>query len=421
MSIHKSKGLEFPIVFLCSTGKKFNMQDLNKPILLHQDIGFGVKYINSDKKIEYLSLSQEAVKIKSKKETISEEMRVLYVALTRAKEKLIITGTSKDLNKSIKEKEEQLELYSSEEKINSRLLEKYISYLDWLELVHIKSKSDMEKLIDTKKYKKADILEEMKNEERKIEKIQNLELNDFKKNQSEMQEEKERTEKMLQWKYPFIKSCEIPTKSSVTKLKQMEENAKEPDLEDLVTKEKIKRDCLKSISPKFMQEKQKLLPTQKGTLMHLCVQKLDETKDYTIEEIEKFLNELYKNGIISKQERKEANVQALYRYIKSELWQELKKAKEIHKEVPFYTKLPAKNIYAEAQPNESILVQGIIDLYYISKNDELILVDFKTDYIKKGEEFKLEEKYKIQLKLYKKALESALKRKVDKAMIYSLL
>lgn len=102
MSIHKSKGLEFPVVFLCGTGKQFNMQDLNKNILLHQDIGIGPKYINTERSIEYNTLAKEAIKIQSKVEALSEEMRVLYVALTRAKEKLIITGISKDVEKSFK-------------------------------------------------------------------------------------------------------------------------------------------------------------------------------------------------------------------------------------------------------------------------------------------------------------------------------
>lgn len=102
MSIHKSKGLEFPIVFLCGTGKQFNMMDLNQKILLHQDIGIGPRYINYDRKIEYDTLAKEAIKIKSRKETLSEEERVLYVALTRSKEKLIVTGTSKDARKRVR-------------------------------------------------------------------------------------------------------------------------------------------------------------------------------------------------------------------------------------------------------------------------------------------------------------------------------
>ena len=110
MSIHKSKGLEFPVVFLSSTGKKFNMRDLNSPILVHQDIGLGPQYIDSERKIEYSTLAKEAIRIVSKKETISEEMRVLYVALTRAKEKLVITGVSKDIEKAFMDKSNMLEM-----------------------------------------------------------------------------------------------------------------------------------------------------------------------------------------------------------------------------------------------------------------------------------------------------------------------
>lgn len=104
MSIHKSKGLEFPIVFLCGTGKQFNMRDLNEKILLHQELGIGPRYINYDRKIEYDTLAKEAIKLQAKKETLSEEERVLYVALTRSKEKLIITGLSKDVQKDLDNK-----------------------------------------------------------------------------------------------------------------------------------------------------------------------------------------------------------------------------------------------------------------------------------------------------------------------------
>ena len=96
MSIHKSKGLEFPVVFLSSTSKKINMQDLTSNLLLHQKMGIGPQYINYERRIEYSTSAKDAIKIVIKEENISEEMRILYVALTRAKEKLIITGTSKD-------------------------------------------------------------------------------------------------------------------------------------------------------------------------------------------------------------------------------------------------------------------------------------------------------------------------------------
>ena len=110
MSIHKSKGLEFPVVILANTAKKFNLQDLNEQIIIHQDLGIGVKYIDEKRKIEYPTLAKQAISLSVTKETLSEEMRILYVALTRAKEKLIITGISKDLEKDINKKKELLKM-----------------------------------------------------------------------------------------------------------------------------------------------------------------------------------------------------------------------------------------------------------------------------------------------------------------------
>ena len=407
MSIHKSKGLEFPVVFLCGTGRNINMQDLNKPILLHQDIGLGPKLINSEKRVEYNTLAKEAIKVRSRKETISEEMRILYVALTRAKEKLIITGLSKDLQKDFKEKEQLLSVYSKDKnsfdqvkKIDYKLLEKYISYLDWLELVYLYNKDKIDDIVELKEYKKDDVLKMKKN---KIE-TKDIEELLFECNPKEEKDRlKEKIINKLNWKYDYIESSKIPTKTSVTKLKQSEEQ----------------NTISLTYNPKFLEKTQRLTSAQKGTVMHLCVQKLDESKDYTKVEIEEFVQNLYKESIISELELKSINVQVLYEYTQSELWKDLKNAKRIYKEQPFYINVSAKEIYEEAD-QEKILVQGIIDLYYINKDDKLILVDYKTDYIKSGDEKELELKYKVQLELYKKALEEALGRKVDKAIIYAL-
>ena len=415
MSIHKSKGLEFPVVFLCGTGKKFNLQDLNNSILLHQDIGIGPKYIDKDRKIEYNTLAQEAIKIQSKKETISEEMRVLYVALTRAKEKLIITGLSKDLKKSLDEKEQLLEIYKKQGKINFSLVGKYVSYLDWIELVYLKNKENIDSVIKLNEYRKDKFLKEIHTEEKET-----IDVQKMLKEHAETEEEKkmrEQIEEKLKYKYKYACEMEVPTKTSVTKLKQMQEDENEKDIGDLL-EEKDRVVQLTQI-PKFMEEKQKLTSMQKGTLMHLCVQKLDESKEYSREDIIEFVSKLLKDGIISEVEKQAINIDVLYKYTKSELFTSLKSAKEIYKEQPFYINIPAKDVYDDAN-DEMILVQGIIDLYYINDKNELILVDYKTDYIPKGKTVNLEEKYRVQLDLYKKALENSLKRKVDKAMIYAL-
>ena len=445
MSIHKSKGLEFPVVFLSSTGKKFNMQDLNTPILIHQDIGFGPQFIDSETRVEYPSLAKEAIKIKLREETISEEMRVLYVALTRAKEKLIITGMSKDIEKALKDKDKLLEMYQKKdvfndkkelEKLNSNLVGKYSSYLDWLELVYEYNKeNNINEIIELNTYNKNDLISEFSNDDLEelnmVEKIKE-EIKE-KENRIDHEEEQKYREELLEklkWRYGYTRSSKIPTKTSVTKLKELEAENTELDIDDLVDmarnnkeskiKEMNQKHTMLSAKPRFMEEIQKLNSAQKGTLMHLCVQLLDEKKEYSLEELKDFVNDLQNRNIISEIEAKSVNIQVLYKYTKSELWNELKLAKEIPKEEPFYINIDANTIFDDAEDDETILVQGIIDLYYIDKDGKLILVDYKTDYVPDGDVSKLEEKYKVQLELYKKALEDALGRKVDKAMIWAL-
>jgi len=423
MSIHKSKGLEFPVVFLCGTGKKFNLQDLNDTILMHQDLGFGPKYINCERRIEYNTLAKEALRIKSKRETVSEEMRVLYVALTRAKEKLIITGITKELEKSLKEKEELLKLQEDEDKINVGILKKYNSYLDWLELVYINNKEKMKdvmKLVEHS-YKEVSIEEQMTEipEGNIVDKLKSVKVD---------KEQLEEISKQLEWKYKYEKSSKIPTKTSVTKIKEMENEANF-DFNEYLKKTTEGNENFSESSneykkelkaPKFMNEEENITSARKGSLMHLCIQKLDESKEYSLKDIQELVNNLEQKEIITKKEAESINVNKLEKYTKSSLWNELKNAKKVYKEEPFYINVPASKIYKDEELEENILVQGIIDLYYIDKDDKIVLVDYKTDYVEKGKEQSLIDKYKVQLNLYKEALEKALNKKVDKVIIYSI-
>ena len=403
MSIHKSKGLEFPVVFLSSTGKNFNLKDLKEKILIHQGIGFGPNYENSRLKIEYPTLAKEAIKIVSKKENISEEMRVLYVALTRAKEKLIITGIEKDLEKSIEKKEKELEIYSNtnSSKINSKILESYKSYLDWIELVYLKNKIKNSDIFEFNVINKKDILSS--NSRNDLEKKDILK---YAKNRKISNTNLEKIKTILEWEYKYKESTEIPSEISVSKIKELSKKAEENKVEVVLKK------------PNFLIEKTNLTPAEKGTIMHLCLQKLNSKENYNLDKLKKMVNNLVEKEIILTKEAESVNYNKILAFLESNIWKEMQDAKTVEQEKAFYLNLKAKEIYKNSAEDE-VLVQGIIDLYYITNIDELVLVDYKTDYVENNNEESLKEKYNVQLSIYKKALEEALKRKVDRVYIYS--
>lgn len=429
MSIHKSKGLEFPVVFLCNSHKKFNMQDLNDNILLHQDIGFGPTIMDTTRKIKYSSIAKDAIKLKMKQETLSEEQRILYVALTRAKEKLYITGRSKDFTKYVQDKNKVLEMYESENiKLDAKLMKKANSYLDWLMYVYlfnqgrtITLKGESYKLSDIitlNVSNKKDLLKALAKEE-VVEQIDLKEkIEQILKNKSDEENKKseQALKELLEWKYDYIVDTTLPTKSSVTKIKQ--EKIKLEEILKGIESEEV--EYKKSYTPKFMQEDKKISSAEKGTLVHLCIQRLDERKDYELKDIQNMILNLVEKEIITQNEADAIDVNLIYQYTKSQLFEELRQAKEVHKEQPFYINIPAKDVVSEAENSKkNILVQGIIDLYYIDKNDNLVLIDFKTDYISNepNAKEKILDKYKVQLEIYKTALEQALNRKTSKTAL----
>lgn len=407
MSIHKSKGLEFPVVILAQTGKQFNLMDLNESILLHQDLGIGVKYKDDELQVQYDTLTKEAIKNKMKVETLSEEMRILYVALTRAKEKLIITGRIKEYEKALTKMQEQVNQYPSENgKIEHILVKKYKKYLDWLMLVYLYEQENINQILNWNVYSKKDVLAENRELPQKENKdiIQEFEENNIDISTGIQQELQE----ILNWEYPNLLATTIPTKASVTQLKQLnQEYKKVEDLEISFPK------------PKFLKSQDdKLTNAQKGTLVHLCMQYLRENLSYDLQKVKDLIQDLLRREIITEKEAENINPYSILQFTKSAIWEELQQAKEIQREKAFYIQIPAKEIY-QRELTENILVQGIIDLYYINKKGELILVDYKTDYVEKGNEKELVIKYRKQLDLYKQALEEALNRKVEKSYIYS--
>lgn len=420
MSIHKSKGLEFPVVFLAGTGSSFNMMDLNQDILLHQEIGIGVKYIDYDMQIKYDTISKMAIREKLLEENLSEEMRVLYVALTRAKEKIFITGIKKDFEENKQKMQEIVDIYKKENgKINPILLKKYKKYIDWILLVYMYNEKASKETIKINVIKREEILKDLKEEDN--EKIDIFKLLE-EKSKDISDKEIEELRKKLEFNYQYKELNLIPSKDSVTNIAShlVTGNKSDEKISQKVpvTKQDETKQDVQYEWPKLEDVEEKITPAKKGTLVHLCMKNLDFSKDYDLNQIKQLIEDLKIKEVITEKEAESINPYAILNFTKSNIYKELKEAKEYHKEEPFYINIPANEVM-EVSSKENILVQGIIDLYYIDKSDKLILLDYKTDFAKPGDEKILIEKHKPQLMLYKEALENGLNRKVDKVYIYS--
>ncbi|MEY8000285.1 helicase-exonuclease AddAB subunit AddA [Clostridium sp. Mt-5] len=426
MSIHKSKGLEFPVVILAGAGKNFNLTDVNKSVLFHNKLGFGPDCVNVERHISYPTVMKQVLKRKLKVETLSEEMRILYVAFTRAKEKLIITGMINDVEKTAKNWCEYAS-YSGV-KLPEYSLINAKNFLDWIGPAVArhpcgKSIRDISKAYgnlnwiiegDNSKWKvciksKDSFIKGISKEktcEDIMEWIKNLDLNC-----SERRYENE-VHKRLGWKYKYGEASKIPAKFSVSELKR---RFKLIDRENSV--EFIEPVYLKK--PLFLKEKKGFTAAERGTIMHLVMQHIDIKKVNSYSEIEEQIYKLVLREFITGEEAKSVSIQKILKFFNSPLGAGMKVAKNLYREVPFYMEIDSSEIYKELPQeiygSEKVLVQGIIDCYFQEKN-ELVLVDYKTDYVESVE--KIKEKYRIQIYYYARALEKLTGKRVKNKYLY---
>lgn len=385
MSIHKSKGLEFPVVFLCQTGKGFNKKDLSAPIILNKKLGFGLKYIDDRLMLQTQSPDRIALRIQNADDSMSEEIRVLYVALTRAKEKLIITGA----------------LCNAEQKISAWALKSsflsprnVLSAKSFLELISICLGSGQNKDVG---FHIIQPLESEKSvEETDLQKIVPTPPSD-------------ELIKRLQYVYPHNNLTAIPSKVSVTELKRIREH------EDSTAVPLYK---IKELSaPKFI-EKQKITPAMRGTYTHFVLQMIDLKTVSTPADVESFLNSLVEQNILTAEAAQSVSCKQIADFANSPLGKRIKNADKIFKETPFTIPLPASYLTKNTtEGGESVILQGIIDCFFF-EGDKIVLVDFKTD-AATGRKT-IMEKYKLQMDLYALALEKKYFLKIYEKFIYLL-
>lgn len=439
MSIHKSKGLEFPIVFLANTNKKFNFRADDSNLVLHQKLGFGAVVYDMDKKTSFNSIMKKKIEKFKKNEQIAEEMRLLYVAMTRAKEKLIITGRVKDYENL---REEISSGIDERGNISNYKILKINNYLDWIlssinnltvygtslnclgRKENFLGNEDLKFQLNVNTKTEEFIEYQRIKEEIKTNEIildeDNIEV------KQEMRTVKEFLEDRFNKEYVYKNVLNKPSSITVSEIKKMIQE------EDEEKHQKYYKENFVLKTPSFIhqgEEKVGFNSAEKGTIFHLAMQLLDfskfDTEDVSKirEEIKSQINSFVEKNIMSLDEIETININWIVKFIKSDIFKEIyiaNKFGKLFKEKAIDYNIKLKNLFKDEniEEYEKIMVVGIIDLFFENENGEIILLDYKTDYVTKENLEEVKSRYKVQLDLYKSAIEDISCKKVTKKGLY---
>jgi len=464
MTIHKSKGLEFPVVFLSGVQKKFNTMDFNSPLLVDKNGGIGLKGYYPDIRVSYPSMPWLYCKSIKSDAMKAEEQRILYVALTRARDKLFLTGY---INKEIK-KEKGVGAHikhaalTQTQALGADLIKAGNSYLHWLliafarhldggaplrNVIELEGETNFDLLDRQCQVKveihdgslygdldyKADVDETTINTVRVLGKVNDVEL-------------PEEIVQRFAFTYPNLVAAKTTAKISVSELKRRfaERDAEAVSATDVSMQQKPVISCditedttgenaildtsIPTISGTELADSvfgrkplaiaavdEVVTGAQWGTLMHEAMQWLP-VKKYTQKSMTDMLDSLQAEGKFSDEERSLLSDRSLYGFFNSDLGQRLIASKRVERELPFSMLFDGNRVYPDVENGERLFLQGIIDTAFV-EDDQWVLVDYKTDRVKSGDE--LIRRYKIQMDLYKEALERLTNMPVKASYIYS--
>ncbi|MBQ4509568.1 MAG: UvrD-helicase domain-containing protein [Clostridia bacterium] len=390
MTIHSSKGLEFEVCFICNLSDPFNQADTKDPILFQRNLGIAGYVSRDDGLNKYETMARKCISLQIARDMREEEMRVLYVAMTRAKNRLILTSSSAHplKNKAILCEGEKYikpyELYSAKNLysfISGGARNPHSSYVAY--------EVDISQL----SLDKNEVIEAPLSRE-KIDEYQDI------------------LEKRLNFKYKYDYLKKLPSKMSISKLY--------PEILDGNENDDIDIKPLKE-APMFLDDKNEVLANERGIATHTFMQFCDFKRlwengvDYEV-------NELLKASFISQRNSDIMNKEHLEMFVKSDLFKEILNSKSVTREFRFNIMLDADEFTSnEDLKSERVLVQGVTDCIYENENGELVLVDYKTDRVTlQNYEELLKERHSAQLTYYKRACEMIFERPISKVLIYSV-
>lgn len=421
MSIHKSKGLQFPVVFLSGMGRKFNKQDLNGKMLIDSEYGIGCNYIDLENKVKIPSLKRAAIKEKMETDQLGEELRVLYVGMTRAVHKLILTAAVSDTDKLLEK------FRDSDTELSSTVIRNASCYLDWIVMAEGRSRLEdssegrsIRNPIAARVYTLSDIKRSMTDRNESLKEQHEALLRQIMEVGTD-EEAFQRELHKFSYRYDYQDAVSLYPKHSVSELKEAEiekyemaRTLKEGEhwavVADHSDTEIFPKDAASQESSEGMDRTRGAVI---GDAYHHAFKKYDyeDAPERVMQQLkEKMPEEEYK---LLKEEH-------FRTFLDSDLAERFRKAQQkgmLFREKHFMLNLPHNELFGMGNVTEHILLQGIIDAFFI-EDDEIVLVDYKTDRVKT--EDVLIGRYKKQLELYGKALESITGKRVKEKLIYSV-
>lgn len=436
MTIHRSKGLEFPVVLIGGMTKEFNFRDIRSKYILDKDLGFATKFIDPAKRITYPTLYYIALQQSSLQKLLAEEMRVLYVAMTRAKEKLVMVGNVPSIDKEI---DKWIHVLDHEQWVLPKQMRKNAKcYLDWVGPALLRHNNIHQMLpeeqaiptipakiqFDESRWtmKNVSAMSLLHMDDATVDSTDNLQHIVEKWNGVLPRADgatKQLVDERLSFQYQFAEAGQTGAKQSVTEIKRRQEVG--DDYSDKQIVRPFRAPLIKE--PAFLQGEKELTAAEIGTAMHTVMQHIPLTKKWQREEINLFLEELVREEKLTKEEAEVTDVDAIEHFFKQEIADILIHSYKVEREVPFTYSLQASEVYKNWQSDvdEKVLIQGVADCI-IHTDDGIIILDYKTDAIQEDVtddvQKKLQERYRVQIELYERALSDILQTNIQKSYLY---
>ena len=396
LTIHKSKGLEFPVVFLCDTARKFNKNDAKAAVLVHPVLGLGPKLVNMEQHTTCPTLARKAIELRVNRETLSEEMRLLYVALTRARDRLFMTAAVKDPYDFVEKKRALLPFPGGI--LEAETLSSAASTANWLVLAAL---ADEEKHLKINiGYEKPDeVADAAATENKKTGGSRLLPV----------------LEKNLSFVYPYAGAEQLPSKVTATELKHLEDK-EDSESADLVKPGKERQVFLK---PDFFREDKPAAGAERGIATHLALQYMNPDKADSENGVREEIERLREKRYLTERQAASVDAGAIAGLFGSSLGRRIRMADRVWREFRFSILCKAGELL-HSDSEEEILLQGVVDCC-IEENGELVVIDYKTDNVHTEEQIEQRRSlYESQVKAYTMALSRIFSMPVKESVLYFL-